>query len=597
MAKLMNIRLIILCFFSFLLCQCAKVSESHLQVNQQLSSPYTLPASSYLAMASQEQGQEKQQAYIMAAGRMIHDGHWRKGLAILAQTSQLTSEQRNERSLLQAKTELMRERPQQAVLRLSSVHQIDSMPLYYQVQYHEMLAQAYQAQSKETESVSERMKLDQLLPDTASKTNNRRALWLSLSKLPVADLNTLSIEASDNPELQGWMRLASISRQGIKKSTEIIADVQQWVEEYPHHPANQILPASLSQVAANMYPNPEKMALLLPLSGPLAGPGQAVRDGFIVASQKDSHRSSIKVYDTSKGRIADIYQQALSDGADYVVGPLSKTDVAVVAAMDHPVPTLLLNDSDARVKSNAFLFGLSPSEEAKQVATKARQNGHMKALILSPEGAWGEEVSAAFSEAWKQHGGSITDQLVYKQKDDLSHAISEFLRITQSQERQDQLKQLFGKRLQSTPRRRQDFDMIFLLAYPSKARQIMPLLKYNYAGDVPVYSTSLVYGGHDNTVKDRDLDGIIFCDMPWMFTHQVGQGHWPEQLNSYNRLYALGMDSYTLASQLNQLMLFPAMGASEKSGVLYLKSQQQVARILEWGQFKQGLATPLVVSG
>ena len=98
-------------------------------------------------------------------------------------------------------------------------------------------------------------------------------------------------------------------------------------------------------------------------------------------------------------------------------------------------------------------------------------------------------------------------------------------------------------------------------------------------------------------MKDRDLDGIIFCDMPWVFTHQMGNKNWPEQFNSYNRLYALGMDSYALTTQLNQLLLFPAMGVSDKSGVLYLNSAQQIARILVFGQFRQGLAQQISEKG
>ncbi|HFE0988205.1 TPA: penicillin-binding protein activator, partial [Legionella pneumophila] len=82
-------------------------------------------------------------------------------------------------------------------------------------------------------------------------------------------------------------------------------------------------------------------------------------------------------------------------------------------------------------------------------------------------------------------------------------------------------------------------------------------------------------------------------DMPWVFSHQMGTKNWPEQFNSYNRLYALGVDSYTLATQLNQLILFPADGSSDSTGILYLKPTQQVARVLEWGQFKQGLAHSL----
>ena len=83
--------------------------------------------------------------------------------------------------------------------------------------------------------------------------------------------------------------------------------------------------------------------------------------------------------------------------------------------------------------------------------------------------------------------------------------------------------------------------------------------------------------------------------MPWVFSHPMNgeQHHWAEQLNSYNRLYALGMDSYNLANQLNHLMLFPALGIDDKSGVIYLTPAHQLARILEFGQFKDGLVHKL----
>ena len=119
----------------------------------------------------------------------------------------------------------------------------------------------------------------------------------------------------------------------------------------------------------------------------------------------------------------------------------------------------------------------------------------------------------------------------------------------------------------------------------------MPLLKYYYADDIPVYSTSISYSGSVNALQDRDLDGLIFCDMPWVFTHQMEAQNWPEQLNSYNRLYALGMDSYILTTKLRQLSLSPA-SINEKSGILYL-NDANVIRLSSWGKFKQGVPEPL----
>lgn len=582
----------------FLLCQCTKTvnsTEPVVKANKKLKNPYSLPTAAYLAMAKSQEGHVKQSALISAAGRLITDGQWKQGTAILAQTEELTVEQANEKNLLLAKIDFMRDKPRDALAKLAKIKEPEKLSLYNQIQFHEELAKSFRAIGSYSESVSERIKLESLLPDEESQANNRRALWLTLTSLPQAELNTMAVEAVDKSEMQGWLQLAVISRKYRNNSKSLLAALDQWQMHFSSHPANQILPNPLDSISSKLLTPPKQVALLLPLSGPLSSPGNAIREGFMAAykTNRVDESTKIKVYDTSKGDITNTYHQAISDGAEYVVGPLTKAQVATIASLDHPVPTLLLNDTDTSTQNNSYSLGLSPVNEAIQVAIKAKSKGYRKALIIAPNNAWGNEVAKAFTNQWNADGGLVVDTLRYAAKQDLNKSMKDFLQITNSQEREKILKQVLGYNVQSTTSRRQDFDMIFLLAYPSKARQIMPLLKYYYAGDVPVYATSSVYSGSANALKDKDLDGIIFCDIPWVFSHQMGTKNWPEQFNSYNRLYALGMDSYTLATQLNQLILFPADGSNDSTGILYLKPTQQVARVLEWGQFKQGLAHSL----
>ncbi|MFI4962707.1 MAG: penicillin-binding protein activator [Legionellales bacterium] len=358
---------------------------------------------------------------------------------------------------------------------------------------------------------------------------------------------------------------------------------------------NSILPNPLDRTASKTPEVPKKIALLVPLSGALTGPGNAIREGFMAAYKAKAAKTETKVqvYDTETGDILGIYQQALDEGADYVVGPLTKSHVGAIAAINHPVPTLLLNDSDTVMQDNSYLFGLSPINEAIQVAIKARSKGYGRALIIAPKNDWGVDVVKAFSTQWMEQEGQVTDVFSYSVNEDMNKGIRDFLQITDSEKREKQVKAVLGQGLQTLTNRRQDFDMIFLLAYPSKARQIVPLLQYYYAGDVPVYATSSVYAGSADALKDKDLDGVIFCDIPWVFSHQMGSRNWPEQFNSYNRLYALGMDSYAIAAGLKQLKVFPADSLKGTTGSFYLKPSQQIARVFEWGQFKQGLAHSL----
>lgn len=87
--------------------------------------------------------------------------------------------------------------------------------------------------------------------------------------------------------------------------------------------------------------------------------------------------------------------------------PLTKTQVATIASMEHPVPTLLLNDTDTSTQSNSYSLGLSPVNEAIQVAIKARSKGYKKALIIAPNNAWGNEVTKAFINQWNEDGAIL----------------------------------------------------------------------------------------------------------------------------------------------------------------------------------------------
>ena len=70
--------------------------------------------------------------------------------------------------------------------------------------------------------------------------------------------------------------------------------------------------------------------------------------------------------------------------------------------------------------------------------------------------------------------------------------------------------------LEFEPRRRQDIDIVFMAAFPAGARQLMPQLAFHHGADLPVHATSHVWSGVPDPANDRDLDGVVFGDMPWL---------------------------------------------------------------------------------
>ncbi len=77
-------------------------------------------------------------------------------------------------------------------------------------------------------------------------------------------------------------------------------------------------------------PAPGRIALLLPLRGVYAESGQAIRDGFLAVYYQsladDAAAPTIRIVDTGSGDIVSLYHQAIAQGANVVVGPLSKEE-------------------------------------------------------------------------------------------------------------------------------------------------------------------------------------------------------------------------------------------------------------------------------
>jgi hypothetical protein len=324
----------------------------------------------------------------------------------------------------------------------------------------------------------------------------------------------------------------------------------------------------------------KNIALLLPLAGPLGSAGQAVRDGFITAYNSDTSTQKpahFIIIDTYNRNIIDAYQKAVKADADMIVGPLEKNNVqALVQANVISLPTLALNYLDNNVSApvNLFQFGLSPLDEARQAAALAKQNGGENAVILAPQSSWGQTLAQAYQNEWQALGGNVITKLFFSSDSDTLN---------------DQIHTLVSTY-------QQKFNVILLAASPQMARQIKPLLKFYYAGDVPVYATSLVYTGTPQPAYDNDLNGISFCDMPWTLTDNPTNSKlrqqialfWSANFKQNARLYALGIDAYQLVKDLAHLAASQQTIAGT-TGSLFINNQHLIVRQLTCAQFAQGV--------
>lgn len=427
------------------------------------------------------------------------------------------------------------------------------------------------------ESLSAYTALAAELPDPEARAGIEQRIWTVLQQTPTSTLRKLVAEPAD-PRLHSWYQLALAGRQ----------------TEEPTAPAVGAAPRveHARILAPEDVPALNRVALLLPESGSYATAAGILRDGFLAAAFAAQtggvQPPDIRVYDTASDDVLTLYQRAVDEGAQLVIGPIEPELLRRIRDRGRlPVPVLALNylESDTATGDPGFYqFGLSVADEAKAAAHTAWRDGRRSALALVPDTGWGRRALRAFTDTFRELGGEVKEAVHYDM------ALKDFTPV---------LRPLLAPRPAGgdaePPRRRGDLDMVFLVAYPTQGRQIQPTLEFLYAGDLPIYATSAIYSGTPDPARDRDLGDIRFNASPWTLTD-------PEQLSprpddrlpqAHRQLFALGVDSYLLHAQLADGRPGLAQPVYGQTGLLMLDGSGRIMRLQPRARFRNGRAALL----
>ena len=557
----------------------------------------------YLDAAAHATGNEKHALELEAAGSLILGADYAGAREILEALPLTRLNQLNLQhyDINRAEIAVREQHPDEAL----AILQVIPLSGPFVEDIHRLRAEAYLQNKQFFSSARERIQLDPLLTDPEKQLENEFLIWTTLNNLTDTELQTLRRAPPPDP-VSGWIELVELSRLYLQQPDALKEVTPYWQKRYPDHPANlRFIDQLLGTMRVAGQP-PATLALLLPLKGSFSDAANAIRDGLFAAyydSPDSAMHPQLRLYDT--GNTAETalaaYQQAVSEGAQFAIGPLRKEAVQAIAMQEElPVPVLALNHVQGVPPSSneLYQFGLPPEDEAREVARMAWREGHRRSIAMIPANDWGERVFAAFVAEWQTLGGEILEVQRYDTKQtDHGDIISTSLNLKSSKARRKQIAGLLGKKLEFEPRRRQDVDFVFLLASPRQARLIRPQLSFYRASTVPVYSTSQVFTGHPDKEKDIDLNGIIFCDMPWTLEHNGNWKHlqqaineyWPDNASRYKRLYALGIDAYRIIPYLSPLGSNMFGAYHGVSGNLSLDSQGQINRTLRCAKFHRGL--------
>lgn len=444
---------------------------------------------------------------------------------------------------------------------------------------------------------------------------------------------------------RGWLEAASLAARTARAPAAANPSLTaSWQRRYPNHPARAALSAthaeSLTTAAATQDMQPQRptlagaalpatsaagartgaplhatreghVAALLPLSGNFANQGNAVREGLIAAYRNTPPAGDgssgdgmlpLRFYDTAAQAAIELAGQAIANGATFIIGPLTRDDVSQLATsgVAANIPVLALNTLPVTAvnASQPWLqFALSPEDEARAAARAALAAERRRAILLLPEGSWGERVGTAFSEALVAGGGTIVSSHTLTQ--DVGTTIETALRLDQSRARHRRLQSILDLPLAFQPRRRADVDLLFAPGTATHLRELRPRLKFHGASDLPTYTTADAWDGR----RSIDLDGILFPDMPWMLQPATGSTASLQELlasidgdaHGKERLFAFGHDAQLLQRAISRaLTAGQSVQQIEVDGVtgkLAIDDRGHVQRELVQASIRDGIAT------
>ncbi|WP_341232308.1 penicillin-binding protein activator [uncultured Methylophaga sp.] len=572
---------------------------------------YAVAAEDYLAQAAESEGALKSAFQYRAAMMQYELGELAEADALLAETNleQLSPREQLTANLLRADIALLNLDGQQALTHLDKID-FDSANEVQQKRILELRITAYDLTENSLEKALAHIKLDPMLPES-EKENNRLALWQTLLKMTPQALDLYN-PGQPPAEDSGWFALAYAFKAYENNPEAMEVAIEDWQYSYPNHPADIEQLKKSIKTPLRLPQQLDLIGILLPDSGPAANAAQAIRQGIIAAHFNARSNVRLQFYDVQTGNNPDSnnvisqYDKAVADGANIVIGPLDKTSVELLAAHDAlTIPVLALNRINEDIEQNNFFqFALAPEDDARNQAEYANKMGYKRAIVLSPRNDWGDRVAEAFTNEWRNSGGQLVTRAKYNEtENDYSHILTPILGVDSSVQRYQNLRRTLGKSLEFEPRRRQDVDFLFMVGRPLKARQLLTQLRFHRSGKLPILATSHAYGGEANAQQDIDLNGLIFTDIPWMFTEQSQQDpayaavrrQATGDIGSFVRLAALGVDAYRMIPFLT------AMSGSEDekyngaTGILTINEQGQIERNMSFATIRNGLIEPLII--
>ena len=329
-----------------------------------------------------------------------------------------------------------------------------------------------------------------------------------------------------------------------------------------------------------------------------------------VATTSANPGAELKIYDTSSQPLDQVLAQVQQDGASIVVGPLLKNNVEELMKSNTALNVLALNQPEqVQNRANICYFALSPEDEARDAARHIHEQGKQSPLLLIPRSTLGDRVANAFAEEWQKLGGGIVLQQKFGSVSELRAGVNGGAGIAlngspvSASLPQQQSVTIGGLTIPAPPTDAQisgggKVDAAYIVATPQEIAFIKPMIAMRNGSQsgATLYASSRSAQGTAGPDFRLEMDGLQYSEIPMLAGSNPAlmQQALSAVRNDYSlaRLYAMGVDAWTLANHFTQMRQVPGFELNGNTGDLTATQDCVINRKLSWLQYQQGQVVP-----
>ena len=203
---------------------------------------------------------------------------------------------------------------------------------------------------------------------------------------------------------------------------------------------------------------------------------------------------------------------------------------------------LIISDFDNQTVPSNYKSFLIDRDDDKYELIKLMNSYSNYAMVIDNEVT---EDKYEIGKFWKKEfNKEIAEYKTFDKTESSQLIFLNLLLSDQSLQRKRKLSRIISKDLGHKPRTRQDIDALFLSVNTQEARSLKPALDYNYSEGMDVFLANDWEGNFQFLKTDKDLEGVIAIDIPFMLPSLLPNDL--KGLQNKSRNFAIGYDAFEI---------------------------------------------------